>query len=54
MSSLGVNFHKSSLIDINISDLFLFAAANLWSCKIEDKSFTFLGIGGLFLEFGYI
>lgn len=41
---LGVNFHKSSVIRINVNSNFLLAAANFLSCRIENKSFLFLGI----------
>lgn len=44
-SGLGINFHKSRLIGINTSAHFLGAAGNfLLSCRIEDNSFTFLGV----------
>ncbi|XP_058733771.1 uncharacterized protein LOC131605433 [Vicia villosa] len=44
VSGLGVNFHKSKLIRINISEHFLVAASNFLSCRIEKKSLLFLGI----------
>ncbi|XP_058753205.1 uncharacterized protein LOC131626408 [Vicia villosa] len=44
VSGLGINFHKSKLIGINISSQFLEAASLYLSCKIEDSNFIFLGI----------
>ncbi|XP_058771631.1 uncharacterized protein LOC131644997 [Vicia villosa] len=44
VSGLGINFHKSKLIGINVSPLFLDAAAYYLSCKIESSNFLFLGI----------
>ncbi|XP_058732778.1 uncharacterized protein LOC131604350 [Vicia villosa] len=44
VSGLGINFHKSKLIGINVSPLFLKAAAFYLSCKIEDSNLFFLGI----------
>lgn len=43
VSGLRVNFIKSRLIGINISDHFIRVAANFLSCKVEDSSFNFLG-----------
>lgn len=43
VSGLWVNFHKSRLIGINVSSHF-FAASNFLSCKVENSSFSFLGI----------
>ncbi|XP_058751317.1 uncharacterized protein LOC131624383 [Vicia villosa] len=43
-SGLGVNFHKSRLIGINLSEHFIGAAANFLTCKIEKSSFSFLGL----------
>ncbi|XP_058779060.1 uncharacterized protein LOC131653017 [Vicia villosa] len=44
VSGLGINFHKSKLIGINVSSLFLDAAAYYLSCRVEDNNFLFLGI----------
>lgn len=47
-SGLQVNFHKSSLIGINTSKLWIEQAAAALHCKIGDIPFTYLGlpIGG--------
>ncbi|XP_058752846.1 uncharacterized protein LOC131626047 [Vicia villosa] len=44
ISGLGVNYHKSKLIGINLSPHFLSAAANFLCCKEEEKHFNFLGL----------
>lgn len=44
MSGLRVNFHKSRVIRIKTSNNFLDVATKFFSCRIEDKSFSFLGI----------
>ncbi|XP_058746332.1 uncharacterized protein LOC131619227 [Vicia villosa] len=44
ISDLGINFHKSKLIGINISSNFLEIATNFLGCRREGKEFTFLGI----------
>src|SRR4051812_17353388 len=44
ISGLGINFHKSKLIGINLSENFLEIAKSFLSCKREDKAFYFLGI----------
>ncbi|XP_058777002.1 uncharacterized protein LOC131651355 [Vicia villosa] len=41
---LGVNYHKSKLIGININLNLLRSAANFHACSVEDNNFTFLGI----------
>lgn len=41
---MRVNFHKSRVIRINTSNNILDVAAKFLSCKIEGKSFSFLGI----------
>ncbi|XP_058768582.1 uncharacterized protein LOC131642338 [Vicia villosa] len=41
---LGINFHKSKLIRINISNNFMEVATNFLGCRREGKKFTFLGI----------
>nr|CCA65974.1 hypothetical protein [Beta vulgaris subsp. vulgaris] len=48
VSGLQVNFHKSSLIGLNISDARANNAANLLQCKVGSIPFTYLGlpIGG--------
>lgn len=44
ISGLGINFHKSKLIGINISSNFLEVATNFLGCRREEKEFNFLGI----------
>ncbi|XP_058725598.1 uncharacterized protein LOC131596879 [Vicia villosa] len=44
VSGLGIDFHKSKFIDINISLSFLEASATFLSCRTEEKEFTFLSI----------
>lgn len=44
ISELGINFHKSKLIDINIRTNFLEPTNNFLACRREDKEFTFLVI----------
>ncbi|XP_058776459.1 uncharacterized protein LOC131650771 [Vicia villosa] len=44
VSGLGINYHKSKIIGINVSCNFLGAAASFLSCKMEGKEFVFLGI----------
>lgn len=44
VSGLKVNFLKSRLIGINLSQQFLLATTKFISCRIEDKSFSFLRI----------
>lgn len=39
-----MNFHKSGLININVSRHFLLVPSNFISCKIRESSFIFLGI----------
>jgi len=48
MSGLKVNFNKSLLVGINISDSWLNEAAAVLSCKVGKISFMYLGlsIGG--------
>ncbi|XP_058764483.1 uncharacterized mitochondrial protein AtMg01250-like [Vicia villosa] len=41
---LGINYHKSKLIGININNNLLVAASSLLSFKVEGKEFMFLGI----------
>ncbi|XP_058783067.1 uncharacterized protein LOC131657718 [Vicia villosa] len=43
-SGLGINYHKSKLIRINVSNNFLQAASYVLACKVEESSFSFLGI----------
>ncbi|XP_058733701.1 uncharacterized protein LOC131605347 [Vicia villosa] len=43
-SGLGINYHKSKLIDINVNNAFLEAVSNVLSCKVEESNFYFLGI----------
>ncbi|XP_058751776.1 uncharacterized protein LOC131624873 [Vicia villosa] len=43
-SSLGVNFHKSRIISLNVRSHFLYVAANFLSCRLESKEFTFFEI----------
>ncbi|XP_058762982.1 uncharacterized protein LOC131636395 [Vicia villosa] len=44
VSGLGINYHKSKLIGINVRRSFLDAASYFLSCKVEDNKFSFLGI----------
>ncbi|XP_058727043.1 uncharacterized protein LOC131598463 [Vicia villosa] len=44
VSGLGINFHKRKSIGINVPTKFLKAATFYLSCKLEESSFTFLGI----------
>ena len=48
MSGLKVNFHKSSLIGVNINASWLSEAASVLGCKVGKLSFLYLGlqIGG--------
>ncbi|MCI12876.1 putative non-LTR retroelement reverse transcriptase related protein, partial [Trifolium medium] len=48
MSGLRVNFHKSMLVGVNISESWLAEAASALSCKAGNMSFLYLGlpIGG--------
>ncbi|XP_058747172.1 uncharacterized protein LOC131620179 [Vicia villosa] len=44
VSGLGIKYHKSKLIGINLNGSFLEAASNVLSCKVKDSNFFFLGI----------
>lgn len=44
VSGLGINFHKSTVIEINVNQNFLLVAANFLSCMIESKELSFFGI----------
>lgn len=44
ISGLGINFHKSKLIGINIGSNFLEVATNFLGCRREEKVFSFFGI----------
>jgi len=48
MSGLKVNFHKSSLVGVNINVSWLSEAASVLGCKVGKVSFLYLGlpIGG--------
>lgn len=48
MSGLKVNFHKSSLVGVNINDSWLSEAASVLGCKVGKIPFLYLGlsIGG--------
>jgi len=48
MSGLKVNFHKSSLVGVNINASWLSEAASMLGCKVGKVSFLYLGlpIGG--------
>lgn len=41
---LGINFHKSKFIGINLSNNFLEVATIFLACRREEKEFTLLGI----------
>lgn len=43
VSGLGVNFHKSRLIWLNLSHHFVYVAANFLNCRVQSHSFDFLG-----------
>ncbi|XP_058734060.1 uncharacterized protein LOC131605759 [Vicia villosa] len=43
-SGLGINYHKSKLIGINLTNNFLEAASYVLSCRVEESKFVFLGI----------
>ncbi|MCI16771.1 non-LTR retroelement reverse transcriptase-like related protein, partial [Trifolium medium] len=45
---LGVNFHKSMLVGVNISDSWLYEVASALRCRVGKVSFLYLGlsIGG--------
>lgn len=44
VSDLGINYHKSKIIGINISSQFLEVATSFLSCRTEAKEFNFHGI----------
>ncbi|XP_058741092.1 uncharacterized protein LOC131613439 [Vicia villosa] len=44
VAGLGINFHKSKLIGVNVSPYFLEVVAFYLSCKNEESNFTFLRI----------
>lgn len=44
VSGLKVNFHKSKLIGINVSEVFLGYASTFLHCRTETTPFKFLGI----------
>ncbi|CAK8576263.1 unnamed protein product [Lathyrus sativus] len=44
VSGLGVNYHKSRSININVSNYFLLAISNFLVCKLQDPNFNFLRI----------
>jgi hypothetical protein len=44
MSGLKVNFHKSMLVGVNISDSWLHEAASALRCKVGKVSFLYLGL----------
>jgi len=48
MSGLKVNFHKSLLVGVNVSDYWLNEAADMLGCKVGKVPFLYLGlsIGG--------
>jgi hypothetical protein len=48
MSGLKVNFHKSMLVGVNITDSWLHEAATALRCRVGKVSFLYLGlpIGG--------
>ncbi|XP_024632642.1 uncharacterized protein [Medicago truncatula] len=48
VSGLKINFHKSLLVGVNVSDSWLTEAASLLNCKVGTLPFTYLGlpIGG--------
>lgn len=44
MLGLGINYHKSKLIGININPRFMDLATLFLACKVEPSSFKFFGI----------
>jgi len=44
MSGLKVNFHKSMLVGVNISESWLVDAASILNCKVGKVPFVYLGI----------
>ncbi|XP_058776663.1 uncharacterized mitochondrial protein AtMg01250-like [Vicia villosa] len=44
VSGLGINYHKSKLIGLNVTSNFIEAAAFVLSCQVDDCLFLFLGI----------
>lgn len=44
VSGLGINYHKSRLIDINTNPHFIEVVSLFLSCRSEDNNFYFLGI----------
>jgi len=44
LSGLKVNFHKSMLAGVNISDSWLNEATSVLSCKVGNVSFVYLGL----------
>jgi len=48
VSGLKVNFHKSLLVGVNVSDSWLTETASLLNCKVGNVPFLYLGlpIGG--------
>lgn len=44
VSGFQVNFHKSSLIGINVSEAWLNRAAEVMLCKVGNLPFTYLGL----------
>lgn len=38
VSGLGINYHKSKLIGINVSNHFLLATSNFLACKLHDSN----------------
>lgn len=44
VSGLRVNFHKSSIYGINVSDWYLDAAFSFLSCRVDVLPLKFLGV----------
>jgi hypothetical protein len=43
MSGLKVNFHKSMLVGVNVSESWLYEAASALRCKVGKVPFLYLG-----------
>lgn len=44
VSGLKVNFHKSSLMGLNVEEDFMVTAADYLNCKLGSFSFMYLGL----------
>ena len=44
MSGMGINFHKSDLVTVNMSREEIEMFAHIFGCKLGDSPFTYLGV----------